>query len=196
MKKSDFVPIMAYIGAAIGKPQSDYTVEVYFDLLGDLPKEALQIGAKRVILLHPWSTFPSVAELREAAVETLRGVACELSSAEAWQLAWKATGKIDPEVEGSIDRGCDGLPPLIVEAMKAFGIGALCFGKEPISVVRGQFVKIYEQLQRREHRVGLLPTSVTKAIENIGKDAALAEISDSRRGLRILQVAGIIGSQD
>ncbi len=37
-------------------------------------------------------------------------------------------------------------------------------GKKPLGVVRGQFMKIYEQLQARDRRLSLLPESLKKSI--------------------------------
>lgn len=170
MTKLEFLPIMAYIGAGIGKRLEEASMDVYYDLLGDLPKDVLQTAAKRVCLEHKWATFPSVAELREAAAETIRGEKKSLSAAEAWELAWNATKKIDLEIEGSFDRACANVPPLVIEAMRSFGLAALIYGEEPVGVVRGQFMKIFEQISARDHRLTLLPQSVKASIEKIGRD--------------------------
>jgi hypothetical protein len=164
MTKIDFLQIMGYLGAGIVKDLPEESMDVYFDLLGDLPAEVFFTAAMRVILEHKWATFPSVAELREAASQTLLGKVTEISSAEAWQLAWRAASRIDPEIDGSLERACKSLPPLVFEAMKAFGINALCYGKEPVGVVRGQFMKIFEQLAAREKREALFPQRLTNTI--------------------------------
>jgi hypothetical protein len=164
MTKLDFLQIMGYLGAGISRDLPEKSMDVYFDLLGDLPAEVLFTAAKRVILEHKWATFPSIAELREAASQTLRGKVTEISPAEAWELGWRAAGRIDPEIDGSIERACQSLPPVIFETMKAFGINALCYGKEPVGVVRGQFMKIFEQLAAREKREALFPQGLTNSI--------------------------------
>lgn len=168
MKSLEFAEVMAYISAATTKPLSPEAAEVYYDLLGDLPAEVLRVAAKRVVLEHRWATFPSVAELREAASETMRGQVKELSPAEAWDLAWGAVAYMDPEQEGSVARVTAGLPPLVVETMQAFGVPALCYGKEPVGVIRGQFLKMFEQLAARDRRMALLPASLKHAIASIG----------------------------
>lgn len=168
MTRLEFVKVMAYIEAATGKSVSSDTAEVYFDLLGDLPVGVFQLAAKRVVLEHRWATFPSVAELREAASETAQGAVKPLSAGEAWSIAWKAAGRIDPEISGSAERGLAGLPELVVEAVRAFGIPALCCGREPVGVVRAQFVKIFEQLAAREKRIALMPPAIRQAVAAIG----------------------------
>lgn len=165
MTRHEFASVMAYIAAGIGKAVTKETVDVYFDLLGDLPAPAFRAAAKRVLLEHKWANFPSVAELREAAALTMQGEISSLSPAEAWHLAWEAVKGIDPEVEGTLERACSGLPPIVFEAMRAFGINSLCFGRDPVGVVRAQFIKIYEQLAAREQRQALLPSALRQSIE-------------------------------
>lgn len=166
MTREEFLGITTYIGLAINKPLNEDALEVYFDLLGDLDAQTLQLAAKRVLLEHRWASFPTVAELREAAAETVQGRTSALSTGEAWALAWAAIGRLDPEVEGSFDRATSHLPPLVLEAMKTFGVAALCYGDEPIGVIRAQFSKVFEQLAAREKRLALLPAAVKQVIES------------------------------
>ncbi len=185
MKPEEFAGVIAYLELACGKSLSKDAVSVYFDLLGDLPAETLQIAAKRVALEHPWATFPSIAELRQAASETMRGLVTELSPAEAWKLAWHAAGRIDLEQHGpwQVKEGsewklydsqiayvCKGLPPLVFEAMHAFGFSALVCGEDPAGVIRGQFLHIYEQLAARDRRAALIPAPMKTQIARIGQD--------------------------
>lgn len=171
MNRAEFAKIMAYIGKAISKPPDAEQVEVYFDLLGDLDEDVLRMAAKKVCLDHPWPSFPSVAELRKAAAQAMRGNAADLSPADAWELAWRAARRIDLEEAdamdkgGSIDRACSHLPPLVFRAMRAYGLPSLCYGKDPVGVVRGQFMKIYEQIQNRENELALLPPALKAQIE-------------------------------
>ncbi len=169
MTRHEFVSCMAYLAAGIGKSVSAETAEVYWSLLGDLPPAALQTATQRVLLEHRWSTFPSVAELREAAAETLRGIVSDLTAAEAWALVWKTAGRIDPESEGSIERQIAKLPPLVREAMQTFGIPSLCYGREPVGVIRGQFMKVFDQLAAREKRLATLPDSIKRDVKAIGE---------------------------
>ena len=166
MNREEFARIAGVLTLGTGKPLTPDAAEVYFDCLGDLSFEVMKIAAKRVLMEHKWATFPSIAELREAAAETMMGSVKELSSGEAWAMAWRAVGNIDPEVSGSISRGTEDLPPLVVEAMRTYGINALCYGNEPVGVVRGQFLKIFDQLAARDRRKALMPAPLRQAIES------------------------------
>jgi len=124
---------------------------------------------------HKWATFPSIAELREAAAETQRGTVKELSPAEAWAIAWRIAANTDPEIDGSFARASKDAPPLVLEAIRAFGLLDLCYGKEPVGVIRGQFLRVFEQLAARERRRALLPAALTQAIEQRDKSDQVAE---------------------
>jgi hypothetical protein len=164
---------MTWLSVAIGKPiaaselEMGPRLEAYLELLGDLPFDVFRIATRRVAVAHPWATFPSIAELRQAAADTLQGNVKAMSGGEAWQLAWRAAAKIDPEVEGSTTRACKDLPSLVVEAMKSFGIVALC-NADP-NFARPQFIKIFESVAERDNRHALLPRSVKKAIDHQAK---------------------------
>lgn len=177
MTRNEFGAVMAYLqvglsgsGKCLDEKTFEAMLDVYFDLLGDLPAPVFQLAAKRVLLEHRWATFPTVAELRQAAAETAQGQAIELSPAEAWQIAWKAAGKIDLDIDGSCERQMAALPPIVQQAMRAFSLPALVNGKEPLAVVRAQFIKIYEQLAARERRVALLPTMLREQLNEIGRE--------------------------
>lgn len=165
MTRAEFAGVMHYISLAINKPLSADSAEVYFDLLGDLPIAVLKLAAKRVCLEHRWANFPTVAELREAAAATQRGEVSALSAAEAWALAWRAIGRIDLEIDGSVERAFKGLPAVVVDALNALGIANLCYGKEPVAVIRAQFVKAFEAIAARQKREALLPAATREAIK-------------------------------
>ena len=173
MTRNEFAKICAYLSAACGKPLSAEGLEVYYDLLGDLSFDVFLTAAKRVLLAHPWPNFPSIAELREAAAITSRGLVCAMSPDQAWEEAWRIVRNTDPEVEGSFGRASAGAAPAVVDTIRAMGLDSLCFGREPISVVRAQFVKFFEARSEREQRHGLLPAKLLVAIEANGPQPAI-----------------------
>ena len=168
MTRSQFVECMAYLEAGCGVPLDPKALQVYFDLLGDLEAPVLRTACKRVILGHPWKTFPSIAELRQASADCLHGQLGDLSPGEAWALAWEIVGRIDPAIEGSSARAMEGAPRRVIEALKAMGIPAMCYGKEPVGVLRGQFMKIYDGLASRDKRSALMPKAVKEEVKKLG----------------------------
>lgn len=187
MTRTEFVKCVAYLTAGSGKALAAESLEVYFDCLKDLTADIMATACKRVLMEHKFATFPSIAELREAAAETSRGEVKALASAEAWAIAWKVAGATDPEVDGSFERAYRGVPAIVVDAIQAYGLCDLCYGKEPVGVVRGQFLRIFEQLAAREKRKALMPPKLAREIEAAGKAPPAIEpsgkISDQAREL-------------
>lgn len=194
MTKAEFATVVAYLEAACSKPiyvpqagetaemirtQTDYRIRVYYDLLGDLTLDALQAGAKRVVLEHPWATFPSVAELRAAAVQAAKGAVTELTAGQAWELAWKAVGRIDMEIPHTIEPALAGLPKSVRRAMDAYGLTSLVYGKEPLTVVRAQFERFFNDLAEADARRALLPASLVQQIEQQGKPALSGPLAEA-----------------
>lgn len=173
MKKSEFLQVLAYLEAGIQKTLPKESIDVYADLLADLPVDVLRLAAQRVILAHKWPTFPSVAEIREAAIDVARGQVKELSAEEAWGQAWGAAKRIDPDINGSTDRVLSKLAPAVAEAMRTFGVRALCFGSkgESLGTVRAQFRATYEQIVARDRQRALLPKKLAAAIEHKSRAA-------------------------
>lgn len=182
MTRLEFLKVMAALTAGSGRDLAADAKEVYFDCLGDLTVDVFALAAKRVLMEHKWATFPSIAELRQAAAETVRGTVKELGSGEAWAMAWRAVGQIDPEVAGSYARAVKELPAIVVEAMENYGINPLCYGKEPVGVIRAQFTKIFDQLADRDRRKALMPANLTKQIEANARPNKLIELALSGIG--------------
>ena len=169
MTRSEFLRVTTYLAVGSGKALSADSLEVYFDCLADLPFDVFALAAKRVLMEHRFATFPSIAELREAAAATQQGQVQEMTAAEAWAIAWGVAANTDPEVAGSFARASANCPAVVLEAIRCFGLTALCYGTEPVGVVRGQFMKMFEQLAGRRKRVALLPPALTKEIEATGR---------------------------
>lgn len=166
MTNTECAEILAFIADGCGKVLTPKAQVVYFDCLSDLDFQTLQIAAKRVLMEHRWATFPSIAELREAAAMTNQGAVCLISPVEAWEMAWGAIRRIDMDVDGSVQRATKDLPALVVETMDVIGIASLVGGKDPVPVVRAQFLKAFESLAARDKRQALMPGSLKAAIEN------------------------------
>lgn len=185
MTDLEFAEIVAYISAAVQKPLAKDATAVYFDLLGDLPVAVMRSAAKKVVLEHQWATFPTVAELRRAALEMQRNDAGKMTPQEAWAIAWRAAAEIDPDVHGEYVQIRNGVetrwesltacvmsqvPPEVARVMKLFGIHRLVSTEEPPGVLQKQFCETYSGILQREQRDALLPPSLREAIARIGKE--------------------------
>lgn len=182
MTRPDFKRCMDYVSHAIQKWPGDETLEVYFDLLGDLGYDVLRAACKRVVLEHKWATFPTVAELREAAVEVQAGDFARMPAQAAWSLACRAVEQIDLEFVGEfvvfekgqrvsfanvIDYALAKLPPSVAATLRSFGVGRLLSHADPIGVLQAQFCQTYNELLTAAKRGALLPLSVRNEIASV-----------------------------
>jgi hypothetical protein len=171
MQLTEFAEIMAFLEATSGKSPPKGAVKAYYECLKDLPLDVLQTAAKRVVMEHVWATFPSVAELRQAASETARGVINELSPAEAWGIVMRTMAKLDVAFDESHQAQIlSAIPALAMQAAQAFGLMALYnLPDANLETARAQFRTIYEQLAARDRRTALLPDSLKRGIAEIGR---------------------------
>jgi hypothetical protein len=176
MERVEFGAIIAYLEAAAGKPMAPETARVYFDLLGDLPADVLLVAAKRAILESPYPTIPPVGTLRRLALEVQRPD--RLAPMEAWSLCAKAIRRFGYCREA---QGLASLPPDVRQAAECLGWQSLCDSTEE-GVVRGQFCKAYEQLQKRAESMALLPEKVRHQLEAVWECVkAIGQMPDETR---------------
>lgn len=182
MTRKQFAEIMAYIAAGVEKGPSPETAAVYYAALGDLPLDVFRAAAKVVILNHGFKSFPLAYQLRQAASDIVLGQIAELPPAEAWRLAWEAVGRIDPDIQGPYTvRNHEGvmtefpsqkvavianLPPLVAKTLRAYGLQSMIGGKESVSIVRSQFIKMFEQIAAQHKKLALMPEALAKEIES------------------------------
>lgn len=192
MTKRHLLEAMGFLATAIGRePLSPQSVDVYFELLGDLPVEVLRAAAKKVALEHKWATFPTPAELRGAAANVMNQQLDELTPARAWEIAQQAVRRIDYSISGPyMMRNREGVmteypsqtaaimdqvPGMVADAMRKFGLATLAVsgdakGKskvDPVGVQRGQFLKMFEQIAEKRRQFAMLPDGMKKEIEDL-----------------------------
>lgn len=121
---------------------SEYTVEVYYQDLHDIPDEELQIAAQHCRAESGRKFAPSTGELRGAVAE-LRQMSTNVpTSFQAWQEV----------LQQIVAVGSYGTPafsnPVVDRAVRALGWRQLCLSEDPISD-RARFIQCYEQLLER-----------------------------------------------
>lgn len=155
------------------------TVEVYIRCLSDLPVAALEGAVLAHISENKW--FPTVAELREAALQLLPGG--QLPTAlEAWAEVTKQVELV----------GWYGQPtfshPVIEQAVKALGWNRIC-ESENVVAERAHFLRLYETYCGRvKEQLVQLPEvqrirdRLTEDVTLHGKLRSLAEAKRLRGG--------------
>jgi hypothetical protein len=143
MTKAEFAKIAAYLSAGIGKKMPSETMDVWFDILQDLPAELALMAVKKALSTYEYATIPPIGVIYKSAVEL---VTASIPSASG---AWA-------EVQDQIRLvGSYGKPtfsdPLIFKTVSAMGGWVdLCRSEEPVGVIRAQFLRIYEGLLESE----------------------------------------------
>lgn len=187
MTREQFAENMVFLFVGIGKPVEQQTIRVYFELLGHHDAAKFRAACAKVLLSHKWNSFPSIAELNEAAIELSQ--ANQLTAGEAWAIARDAAYDIDPDLTGphrvyhgngkyteyasQAESVLRGLPGPVIKAIEAYGLHDFCRAGNPDGVMRSQFCKIFESIAGREQRVKSLPPIVKAAIER-ARDEAIA----------------------
>lgn len=158
MIKQNFAKIIAYLSAAYGdKKMSSATADVYWDLLQDLPDDAVFAAVKQVAASNQYPTLPPVGVIRQAAVRLL----CQLPSpAEAWA---ELTENIRQFGYYRANEGLIALSPIVRQAAKCIGYTEICLS-ENIEATRAHFLRAYEQYVAREKEQALMPSEVRRFV--------------------------------
>lgn len=117
------------------------TVSVYERILSEIPVEALEAATLQHIASSRF--FPTVAELREAALELAAPSFQHLTPEEAWGVVRLAFGKFGQYRTPKFD------DPLILKAVNQLGWVELCQSDNQVAD-RAHFMKIYQSLLERE----------------------------------------------
>jgi len=141
---------------------SETTLAVWTEMLGDLEYDDVSMAVRRHIAVSRFA--PSIAEIREQAVAVERPSIP--TGAEAWGNAWSAVrhwGNYHP-VEAFEEMG-----PEAAYVVGLIGFEAFCMETE-FGVLRGQFLKMYAQVEQRDAKEALLPASLRALGQRRGGD--------------------------
>ena len=133
------------------------TAELWHKMLSDLPYEVAEKALVKV--LSSAKFFPTVAEIREAAVLLTRPMMPTHS--EAWGLVRQAIWDYSAYREKD---ALEALPPVVSRVVKDIGWREICLSEEP-DIIRAQFRKAYEVHCKREAEMSVLPAPLRELCE-------------------------------
>ena len=152
MVEVDVCKLMAVIAAAYPRFEVDeFKKQVWFDMLGDLPYELAQMAAKKIILESPYP--PTVADIRQQAVTITEMAAGKKDGATAWGEVVNAIRAFGSYRE---EEAIDTLSDMTRKVVRMLGWREICLSQEP-GVIRGQFLKMYSQVEHDARQQALLP---------------------------------------
>jgi len=132
---------------------NDSKFAIWYELLGDLDFKIVKIAVEKLILQSPY--VPAISDIRKQVVEIMHP---SIDATEAYGEVRRAIKEYGydyaPEAFGSMS-------PLTRKVCEYIGWQNICLSEEP-SVIRGQFLKMYEQLREREQKEMLLPEGLKK----------------------------------
>jgi hypothetical protein len=142
--KQGFATYMAMLGTAFDKGAlSTEKIDLYYSYLRDLNLRAIGQGVERLIRTRKYPSFPTVAEIREAA---LGG---DVEAEDDALIAWGEANKLCPKL--AFFKADSGNPVLDEAVTTAFGswerMGNL--GMETEVADRAHFIKCYKAVLRR-----------------------------------------------
>ena len=141
--------------------QKEFTKEIYWQTLQDIPSDELKAAVLHCITEGGRAFAPSIGEIR-GAVSDLRNASANVpSSYDAWQEVCKqiaAVGSYGKPVFSS---------PLIDRVVKNLGWRNLCMSENQVSD-RSRFVQAYEQLMARATTENIMLPQVRGYIESNG----------------------------
>jgi len=175
MTKGEIAKILAVLAAAYPKFEvDDVKVQVWYEMLGDLEYSIVNIAIKKLIMQN---TFPpSIAEVRKAVTELMNPE--QVTSSEAWGEVTRAIRNYGYYCE---EEALASMSPITAQLVRYMGWREICMS-EDIGVIRGQFLKMYQQVRERDRREMLLPADLRQGIQRL---AGMMDVKAIAGGERI-----------
>ena len=139
------------------------TIELWVEMLGDIPFEIVQVAVKKLILESPFP--PAISDVRKQITDIMSNPDDRADASTAWGEVTKAIRMFGyPRPTEALES----LSPRTRKVVESMGWQEICQA-EQAGVVRGQFLKMYEAYTARERQDALLPDSMKKMIRQIGE---------------------------
>ena len=203
MTKSESLKVYAVLIAAFPNANvRNETPDVYATGISDLDYELANGAVRRLLLTSKF--MPSIAEIREAALEAQSGQ--RMNGGEAWGIAKRAMrGQGACKTPGVDFTFRD---PIIAQCIRALGWQELCLSENDIAD-RARFIELYDQLARGErketqiaHGLALVPNPSTPRLaptvepEFVDPEEARRLVAGVRESLRTGTAPTIEPSED
>lgn len=154
--------LFAVLSAAYAKFEvDDIKLQLWYEMLADIPYSMAKLVVKKHICESPYP--PTISDIRGTVVEITCREIYELDAGSAWGEVMKCIrnyGIYNPE------EALASMSKRTAEVVRRISWREIC-QSENLSVVRGQFVKIFEILEKRERKNMLIPERMRREIEGI-----------------------------
>ena len=171
MTKGEMARLLAVLAAAFPRFEvDDLKMQVWYEMLGDLDYTVANMAIKKLIMQNTFA--PAIAEVRKAATELLNPR--QVTGSEAWGEVTMAIRTYGYYREAE---ALASMSPTTAQVIKHMNWREICTSEEPTGVLRGQFLRMYEQVSTREREQQLLPEGLQRQIDQLvaKKDLRLVE---------------------
>lgn len=159
MKKDEFKKFFKYISSVTTDTNpSPEKIQVYWDLLNDLPFDVAMTAAKKVLATLDNPFLPMPAVFRSMALDVTGQTPA--AAPDAWAEVTKAIRNFGSYKQ---KEALASMSSLTRKAVEAIGWKELCLCEEP-DVIRGQFRMAYEVLAKREAMDAKTPENLKRII--------------------------------
>ena len=175
MTKGEVAKLLVVLAASYPRFEvDDVKVQVWHEMLGDLDYAVASMAVKKIIMQN---TFPpAIAEVRKAAAELTNPE--NLTSSEAWGEVTRAIRNYG-YYRG--EEALASLSPTTAQVVRYMGWREICMS-EDIGVIRGQFLRMYEQIATREQEKQLLSPTMQTEIKKLAKKYDIRLIEGGNAG--------------
>lgn len=175
MTKGEVAKLLVVLAASYPRFEvDDVKVQVWYEMLGDLDYAVASMVVKKIIMQN---TFPpAIAEVRKAVTELMNPE--QVTSSEAWGEVTRAIRNYGYYRE---EEALASMSPITAQLVRYMGWREICMS-EDIGVIRGQFLRMYEQIATREQEKHLLPSEMQVEIKKLAKKYDLRLIEGGNAG--------------
>ncbi len=170
MVRSEVAKLLAVLAAAYPRFEvNELTERIWFEMLQDIPYQVAQVAIKKLILESPYP--PAIADVRKRAMEIVAPPEERIDGSEAWGEVIRAIHCYGYYKEAE---ALASMLPKTAKVVKWMGWQEICTS-ENVDVTRGQFLKMYQQIQARCEKEALLPDSLRAQIAALAETKAIEE---------------------
>ena len=172
MTKKEMIVILKTLKEAYKDFQvTEEKTSLWFELLGDINFQIVKMAILKSILESPFS--PTIADIRKQVIEIIYPV---IDAAEAYGEVRKAIKEYGYDNAYSALKS---MSPITRKVCEYIGWQNICLSEEP-SVIRGQFLRMYELKREKEQKEMLLPEGLKEQIKTLAREKILSLKTNSK----------------
>ncbi|MCK8817172.1 replicative helicase loader/inhibitor [Natroniella sulfidigena] len=170
MTKTETAKILSILSLAYQKFEVDrkgVKLNFWYQMLKDFDYQEVQVAVQKLVAEQPF--IPTIADIRKAVLEVT--TEDRLTPAGAWGEVIKA---IEHYGYWNKKEALKSLDPLVAKTVDYMGWREICT-ETNTGVIRGQFIKMYKQLKKREKKDNIIPDRLQGEIDSIASSQLLLD---------------------